>query len=83
MLSCKEIVERVDALLDGDLTLRQRLAVRMHLMLCHRCRRYERQLRFLLRGLSKIHSAASYEEVERVMRSIEQGPDDEAAKSPG
>lgn len=72
MLTCKEIVERVDRLLEGDLSFRQRLAVRMHLMLCHRCRRYERQLRFLLQGLSKLHSPASDEEVNDVMRAIEQ-----------
>ncbi len=45
MLSCKELVARSSDLLDGQLSLRQRLAVRAHLAMCVRCRRFIRQLR--------------------------------------
>jgi anti-sigma factor RsiW len=45
MLSCKELVALSSDLLDGQLSLRQRLAVRAHLAMCLRCRRFIRQMR--------------------------------------
>ena len=45
MLKCKEVVDRADALVDGTpLSWRERFALRMHLLMCHHCRRYVRQL---------------------------------------
>jgi predicted anti-sigma-YlaC factor YlaD len=40
MLSCKELVARSSEFLDGQLGLRQRLSVRMHLAMCQHCRRF-------------------------------------------
>ena len=49
MLKCKHAVEKADALVDGTpLTRRERFALRLHLLMCHHCRRYVRQLRALL-----------------------------------
>ncbi|WP_332820560.1 zf-HC2 domain-containing protein [Pseudomonas sp.] len=45
MLSCKELVAHSSDLLDGQLSLRQRLAVRAHLAMCLRCRRFIKQMR--------------------------------------
>ncbi|WP_372875259.1 anti-sigma factor [Pseudomonas sp.] len=45
MLSCKELVAHTSDLLDGQLNLRQRLAVRAHLAMCLRCRRFIKQMR--------------------------------------
>ena len=45
MLSCKDLVARSSDFLDGQLSLRQRLAVRAHLAMCMHCRRFIRQLR--------------------------------------
>ncbi|MFZ3205091.1 MAG: zf-HC2 domain-containing protein [Pseudomonas sp.] len=45
MLSCKELVAHSSDLLDGQLSLRQRLAVRAHLAMCFRCRRFIKQMR--------------------------------------
>jgi len=47
MLSCKEVTRLVSESLDRQLPLRQRLAVRMHLLLCKACTRYRRQLLFI------------------------------------
>ncbi|MEP6847355.1 MAG: zf-HC2 domain-containing protein [Acidobacteriota bacterium] len=44
---CKEIVQIVSASLDGRLTLRERLIMRLHLMACRPCVRYMRQSEFL------------------------------------
>jgi predicted anti-sigma-YlaC factor YlaD len=45
MLSCKELVARSSAVLDGELSFRERMAVRRHLMLCRNCRRFIKQMK--------------------------------------
>lgn len=45
MLSCRELVERSSDFLDAQLPLRQRLAVRAHLAMCGKCRRFIRQMK--------------------------------------
>jgi len=45
MLTCKELVAYSSDYLDGQLTLRQRLAVRAHLAMCGNCRRFIRQMK--------------------------------------
>ena len=47
MLSCKEVSQLVSQSLDRPLPIGKRIAVRMHLMICTLCRRYQRQLHFL------------------------------------
>lgn len=44
MLSCKEITALVSESMDRRLPFGQRLAVRLHLMICSFCSRYRRQL---------------------------------------
>lgn len=54
MLKCKHVVVKADALVDGaPLTTRERFALRLHLLMCHHCRRYVRQLRALLSTLPR------------------------------
>lgn len=45
MLKCKGLVALSSDLLDGELSLKQRIAVRTHLAMCVHCRRFIRQLR--------------------------------------
>lgn len=70
MLKCHEVVESVDQFLDGAITRRQRLAIKIHLLMCHHCRRYMRQLRALLRAIPFMHNRASDAEVSLVMEHI-------------
>ena len=51
MLSCRELVNNASDLLDGQLSFRQHLAVRGHLAICWKCRRFIRQLRVSQRVL--------------------------------
>lgn len=71
MLSCKNVVDDADRLLAGELTLRQRLAVRLHLLICVHCRRYLHQLKLLLRALPHLRRRASEAEVDAVMARID------------
>lgn len=45
MLNCRELVAHSSDFLDGQLSVRQRLAVRVHLATCRNCRRFIRQMR--------------------------------------
>lgn len=50
MPSCKDVSEMVSESMDRKLPLRKRLGIRMHISMCHLCRRYEKQLRLLREG---------------------------------
>ncbi len=52
MLTCKEQVARSSDYLDDQLSFREQLMVRHHLMLCPNCRRFIRQMR-LMQGVLK------------------------------
>lgn len=47
MRSCREISELVSKSLDAKLSLRERVAVRFHLMLCDGCNNFRKQMLFL------------------------------------
>ncbi len=54
MLSCKDINQNADQYIDGELTIRQRLAVGFHLLMCVHCRRYVRQLAATINTLRQL-----------------------------
>jgi predicted anti-sigma-YlaC factor YlaD len=70
VLKCRETEDNADQLLNGDLNRRQRLAIKMHLLMCRHCRRYVRQLWVLLRAIPFMHGKASEAEVSQVMEHI-------------
>lgn len=45
MLTCQELVAHSSDYLDGQLCLRERIAVRAHLAMCRHCRRFIRQMK--------------------------------------
>ena len=53
MLTCKEQVARSSDYLDGQLSFRERLMVRHHLMFCPNCRRFIRQMRLMQATLTR------------------------------
>jgi predicted anti-sigma-YlaC factor YlaD len=71
MLSCKQQVARSSDFLDGQLSFRQRLLVRHHLLFCPNCRRFIKQMRLLSATLKKLPEALPEDleqTVERMMR---------------
>ncbi len=61
MLSCKELVAQSSDFLDRQMSLRTRLAVRMHLAMCHNCRRFIKQMRLSQAVLRKLPQGQSAE----------------------
>ncbi len=45
MLTCRDVSQQADAYLDGELSLWQRMRTRLHLSMCHGCRRFMAQMR--------------------------------------
>ncbi len=53
-LSCKEVSELVSQSLDRKLSLRERIALRLHLMMCDMCINYRRQILFMHRAVRQM-----------------------------
>lgn len=46
-LSCNEIVQSISNSMERPPSLRQRLSIRLHLLICKWCFRYQKQIRFI------------------------------------
>ena len=53
MFRCDEVSRKVSQAMDAPLPLHQRVAVRIHLMMCRYCARFRRQLA-MLRHMSRM-----------------------------
>ena len=51
MLSCKETAELASKSLDTKLTMRQKIGLRLHLMMCKLCSNYTKRLKFVHRTM--------------------------------
>ena len=71
MLSCKQQIARSSDYLDGQLSFRERLLVRHHLLFCPNCRRFIKQMRLMSAALRKLPEPLPTDleqTVERMMR---------------
>ena len=77
MLSCKEVTERAGDWTDGQLSWRERLAMRLHLLLCAFCRRFLKQ--YQLAAATAAQQACQHhpEEIQAVLAKIDAAPRDQ------
>ena len=88
MLNCKETAKLVSEGMDHPLSWRQRLAIRMHLLLCHCpvCRNYSRQMQAFRDAITAYRESLDKDSVdpktnmpddcrERILRQLRQQPD--------
>lgn len=47
MFNCKEVSRRISESMDHDISLYQRMLIRMHVLMCRYCARFRRQVLFL------------------------------------
>ncbi len=52
MLNCREVTQLASESLDRKLSLKERIGLRFHLMMCKLCTRYVRQLKFMHQACS-------------------------------
>lgn len=55
-LTCKQVTEAVTDYLEGALSFWDRLRFHMHLGMCFACRRYLRQMKYMIQTLGKLPS---------------------------
>ena len=60
MLSCKQTAELLSRGLDEHLPLTQRMALRIHMLMCRACRQYEKQLHFIRRAARRLSQATEH-----------------------
>ena len=70
MLKCRDVPYRLAPETERDLSFRQRLSLRTHLLMCRHCRRFARQYRVMLRILDMREHPASDAEVARVIERV-------------
>ncbi|KEI70303.1 zf-HC2 domain-containing protein [Endozoicomonas elysicola] len=71
MLKCRDIERMAGQLQDDELNWRQRFSMRMHLMMCHHCRRFVRQFAAIKKLAERsVSEQASDDEVQSVMDKI-------------
>ncbi len=84
MLTCKEAAQLLSDSLDRKLPLRQRIALRIHLLMCKLCPRFREQILFLKETLNQFRlegegerllasDSLSAEARERIQRAIAGG----------
>ena len=68
MLSCKDINQKANQYIDDEFTIRLRLAVGFHLLMCVHCRRYVRQLAATINTLRRLmQKKCSDEQMEHII----------------
>lgn len=72
MLKCREIVAHSSAYLEHEMPLGRRLQYRMHLLVCHHCRRFIRQFRAAIKMTRQLSGpAVSSAQIEAVSSRID------------
>ncbi len=69
MLSCKELVKIVSS--DEHLSPRYKLEIRLHLLMCHHCRKYTKQLEILKAGFKTLLNKKTQDADENKLKEIE------------
>lgn len=59
MLTCRQVSRLVSDAMDRQLPLTDRVRVRMHLLMCPPCKRFERQVSFLRHAAREFHRQVS------------------------
>lgn len=78
MRSCKDINQNVDAHLDGELSLKQRVELRLHLLMCVDCKRYIRQLKSSVTAFGSSKKAeCSDEQLESILNVLDDDEPDQ------
>jgi hypothetical protein len=62
MLSCKDATRLISQSMDASLPITKRISVRIHLLTCIFCTRYEQQLRLIRETLRRISATEDHPE---------------------
>jgi hypothetical protein len=72
MLSCKEVTRKIGSEEFAEASWWQRFQVRLHLLMCHHCRRYAAQLRAIGRVARSLWGARSDDKDPLALKRLEE-----------
>lgn len=77
MLTCQQVTESASTYLDEPRSLSRRLAFRLHLLVCHRCRRFIRQLNIAVGASQTLNTPITPDDdaVEATLKKIKSLPE--------
>lgn len=70
MLRCREVAERADSLIEGELGLWERLNMKLHLAMCGGCRAFLKQMRITRELTRKLDVADDTAPTEEIMTAL-------------
>lgn len=62
MLACRDVTQLISRSMDSSLPIGERMGVRLHLLMCKFCARYERQLFLIRETLRRVVAAEARQE---------------------
>ena len=68
MLNCKTVVKKISS--DEKVSWMHRLEIKLHLIMCHHCGKYAKQLKLLTLGLKKALSMPSSINVQKIEEQV-------------
>jgi|GEM_PF-1744847 len=68
--TCREVAAQLSREQDAAEPTPHRLSLRLHLMMCRHCRRYERQLVWLRQSLIRVRADDAEPKLQRVLRRV-------------
>jgi predicted anti-sigma-YlaC factor YlaD len=78
MITCQEITENASAYLDSPNNVNRPLALRFHLLMCHRCRRFFKQFKIAVDVSRKlnidsdtVNNEPTDAEIEKLLRKLQ------------
>ncbi|MEH6470571.1 MAG: zf-HC2 domain-containing protein [Halopseudomonas sp.] len=72
MLRCRDIVDQSSEFLDREMSLSRRMQYRIHLFMCHHCRRFTRQFRASVAMTKRLPKApVSQAQVDAVRQQVD------------
>lgn len=72
MLKCRDVPQHAEMLMAGEMSASQRLALRVHLLMCRNCRRYVRQLKLMVGTLPQLPEDSTDDDIQRVLEKLDQ-----------
>lgn len=70
MLKCRDVLALGSAYVDGATTPGERMALRLHLLICGHCRKFVRSLRLTVRTVEQVPVPADELQVQRILSRI-------------
>lgn len=70
MLKCRDVLALGSAYVDGATTPGERMALRLHLLVCGHCRKFVRALRLTVRTAEQVPVPADELQVQRILSRI-------------